>query len=92
MHIWVVRSPVEFLGMAMKASHPFTVFHALPDVMLKVLFRTLTLGPYKIACNCIKTWSKWACELSDDEKALKRGMEPSVRSIMNDKRNHYRRA
>ena len=38
MHIWVVRSPVEFLGMAMKASHPFTVFHALPDMMLKVLF------------------------------------------------------
>ena len=70
----------------MKASHPFTVVHALPDVMLKVLFRTLTLGPYKIACNSIKTWSKWACELSDDEKALKRGMEPSVRSIMNDKR------
>ena len=67
------RFPVDLLGMAMKASHPFTVFHALPDVMLKVLFRTLTLGPYKIACNradLIKTWSQWACELSNDEKAV----------------------
>ncbi|CAJ1458021.1 unnamed protein product [Effrenium voratum] len=42
-----------------------------------------------IACNradLIKTWSQWACELSNDEKALKRGMEPGVRSIMNDKK------
>ena len=96
------RSPVEFL--AIIASHPFTVFHALPDVAegsfrtltlgpytlpgmtLKVLFRTLMLGPYSIACrraDLVKTWSHWAC---NDERALKRGMGPGVRSIMNDKK------
>ena len=58
----VVSSKLDTSGAHMKASRPFTVFHALPDMMLKVLFGTLTLGPFSIACrraDLVKTWSHW---------------------------------
>ena len=75
----IYRSVSAFVDAALLARHPFEQFHTLPDDMLKVVFRTVTLGPAAIAsrrAEILKLWSSWARELDSDEKALKSKMEP----------------
>ena len=74
---------------AVQLKHPFDLYHAVPDELLKVVFDVLTLGPAVIArrrAATLKRWITMARDLEGSEKALKSRMESGVESILRPKR------
>ena len=89
MRFGIYRSPKQWLDDAMQLQHPFDLYHAVPDEMLRVIFEVLTLGPAEIARRRTATlnkWIGWAKELEEDEQALKLSMEKGVEAILRPKR------
>ena len=61
----------------------------LPDCLLKVVFKQLTLSPHELAAERLRklqTWRSWAGELQEQEKSLKASMHPDVADILKPKR------
>ncbi len=65
--------------------HPFDVYHAVPDHLLRVLFDVITLGPATIMQRrntLLSMWRKWASEMNLQESQLKASMEAGVREVL----------
>ena len=74
---------------AIQLKHPFDLYHAVPDGLLKVVFDVLVLGPVAVAAKRaakLKQWLGLAKKLEAEEIELKKGMEPGVESILRPKR------
>ena len=74
---------------AVHLKHPFDLYHAVPDALLRVVFDVLTLGPVEIALRraaTLKRWVSLAHKLEKEETKLKQNMEPGVESILRPKR------
>ena len=85
----IYRTPLSWIHEAKKVEHPFDVFHAVPDHLLRVLFDIVTLGPVaimKMRNEKLNKWLTWAAELNVQEGELKLTMEAGVREILKDKR------
>ncbi|CAE7332700.1 PARP6, partial [Symbiodinium sp. CCMP2456] len=85
----VYRSPESFLREASMLKHPFDVARALPDGMVRALFKVLVEGPVaviKTRLNLLKLWRSWARELEPAESKLRASMAPSVRQVLSGKR------
>ena len=85
----IYRTPLSRIQEAKKVEHPFDVFHAVPDHLLRVLFDIVTLGPVaimKMRNERLNKWLTWAAELNVQEGELKLTMEAGVREILKDKR------
>ena len=85
----VYRSPLEFVREASLLVHPFDLFHALPDIMLVVIFRNLTEGLANVAsrrANILKEWTGWAKELAGKERKLHSNLEKGVAAVLVGKR------
>ena len=85
----IYRTPLSWIQEAKKVDHPFDVFHAAPEQLLRVLFDVVTLGPVAIMQRRnekLNKWLTWAAELNVQEGELKSTMEPGVREILKDKR------
>jgi len=85
----IFRSPKQWVDDAVHLQHPFDLYHAVPDVLLRVVFDVLTLGPAEIALRRAATLKRWvniAHKLDKDEIMLKQNMEPGVESILRPKR------
>ena len=85
----VFHSPREFIDKASLVVHPFDVFHTVPDCMLEVIFRNLTLGPGEIAmrrAQKLKDWLKVASKLAPLEKELHDSLEEGVAAVLKGKR------
>lgn len=85
----IYRSPKQWLDDASQLQHPFDLYHAVPDEMLRVIFEVLTLGPVEIAKRrtaTLRKWIAWAKELEGDEQSLKLSMEAGVEAILRPKR------
>ena len=85
----IFRSPKQWVDDAVHLQHPFDLYHAVPDVLLRVVFDVLTLGPAEIAlrrATTLKRWVNIAHKLEKDENMLKQNMEPGVESILRPKR------
>ena len=85
----IYRSPLTWIGDAKRVEHPFDVYHAVPDHLLRVLFDVVTLGPVAIMQKRnqkLNEWLTWAAEMTLQEEKLKATMEPGVREILKDKR------
>ena len=85
----VFRDPVEFVHESKLVSHPFDMFHALPDSMLKVLFRNLTMQIGDIALRRARTLREWSAFAKDNanlERQLHASMEPGIAAVLKGKR------
>ena len=85
----VYRSPVQFVHQALTLAHPFDSARALPDPLVRVLFRTLTKGPLdimKLRLQKMRLWRDWARELEPAERELHASLHPSVASVLKGKR------
>ena len=85
----VYRSPLAFATLAKQLLHPYDTLVQLPDCLLKVIFKQLTLSPHELSAERLKklqTWRSWATELRDQEKALKASLHPDVADILAPKR------
>ncbi|CAE6914886.1 PARP6, partial [Symbiodinium sp. CCMP2456] len=85
----VYRSPESFLREASMLKHPFDVARALPDGMVRALFKVLVEGPVsviKTRLNLLKLWRGWALELEPAESKVRDSMAPSVRRVLSGKR------
>ena len=85
----IFRSAKQWVDDAVQLKHPFDLYHAVPDELLKVVFDVLTLGPAVIArrrAATLKRWITMARELEGSEKSLKSRLEPGVESILRPKR------
>ena len=85
----IFRSPKQWLDDAVHLKHPFDLYHAVPDALLRVVFDVLTLGPVEIALRRAATLKRWvsiAHKLEKEETELKQNMEPGVESILRPKR------
>ncbi|CAE7332374.1 PARP6 [Symbiodinium sp. CCMP2456] len=81
---WLLqKSPASML------KHPFDVARALPDGMVRALFKVLVEGPVAVIrtrLNLLKLWKSWALELEPAESKLGAGLAPSVRQVLSGKR------
>ena len=85
----IFRSPKQWVDDAVHLQHPFDLYHAVPDVLLRVVFDVITLGPAEIAlrrASTLKRWVELAHKLEKDEVKLKQNMESGVESILRPKR------
>ena len=85
----VYRSPVQFVHQALTLARPFDSARALPDPLVRVLFRTLTQGPLdimKLRLQKMRLWRDWARELEPAERELHASLHPSVASVLKGKR------
>eukprot|EP00435_Cladocopium_sp_Y103_P062683 s616_g24.t1 len=85
----IFRSPKQWIDDAIQLQHPFDLYHAVPDELLKVVFDVLTLGPVEIAIrrtNTLKQWINMSKRLEAEECRLKASMEPGVESILRPKK------
>ena len=85
----VFRSPETFLREACLLKHPFDVARALPDCMVKALFKILVDGPVSVIrtrLEKLKLWRSWAEELAPAEAKLRENMAPSVKQVLGGKR------
>ena len=85
----IYRTPSSWIKEAKLIEHPFDVYHAVPDQLLRVLFDFLTLGPATIMKKrnaLLNKWIGWAAEMNVQESHLKSSMEAGVREILKDKR------
>ena len=85
----VYRPPETFLREACLLKHPFDIARALPDCMVKALFKILVEGPVSVVRTCVeklKLWRSWAEELAPAEAKLRENMAPSVKEVLGSKR------
>ena len=85
----IFRGPKQWIDDAIQLKHPFDLYHAVPDELLKVVFEILSLGPAEIATRRaarLKHWVDVARSLEAEELNLKRNMEPGVEAILRPKR------
>ena len=85
----VYRSPLAFATLSKQLLHPYDTLVQLPDCLLKVIFKQLTLSPHELAAarlRKLQTWRSWAGELQEQEKSLKASMHPDVADILKPKR------
>jgi hypothetical protein len=85
----IFRGPKQWIDDAIQLKHPFDLYHAVPDELLRVVFEILSLGPAEIANRRtakLKQWISLAKSLELEEAKLKKGMEPGVAAILRPKR------
>ena len=85
----IYRTPTSWIREAKLIEHPFDVYHAVPEHLLRVLFECLTMGPASIMKKrnaLLNKWIGWASEMNLQESQLKLSMEAGVREILKDKR------
>ena len=87
----IFRGPKQWIDDAIQLKHPFDLYHAVPDELLRVNFDVLSLGPVEVEIATrraakLKQWVSIAKNLEMEEAKLKRGMEPGVEAILRPKR------
>lgn len=85
----IFRGPKQWIDDATQLKHPFDLYHAVPDELLRVIFEILSLGPVEIATRRaarLKHWVSVAKSLESEELKLKKNMEPGVEAILRPKR------
>ena len=85
----VYRSPLAFATLSKQLLHPYDTLVQLPDCLLKVVFKQLTLSPHELAAERLRklqTWRSWAGDLQEQEKSLKASLHPDVADILKPKR------
>ena len=85
----IFRSPRQWIEDAIQLKHPFDLYHAVPDGLLKVVFDVLVLGPVAVAAKRaakLKQWLGLAKKFEAEEIEMKKGTEPGVESILRPKR------
>ena len=85
----IYRTPTSWISEAKLIDHPFDVYHAVPDHLLRVLFDCMTKGPATVMKRrnvVLNKWIGWASEMNLQESQLKLSMEAGVREILKDKR------
>ena len=85
----IFRGPKQWIDDAIQLKHPFDLYHAVPDELLRVVFEILSLGPAEIANRRtakLKQWISLAKSLELEEAKLKESMEPGVAAILRPKR------
>ena len=83
------RTPASWIKDAKLVEHPFDVYHAVPDHLLRVLFDVITLEPATIMKrrnSLLSKWIKWTSEMNLQESQFKSSMEAGVREVLEDKR------
>ena len=85
----IYRAPLQWIDRALQLEHPFDNFHAVPDLMLDMLFFILTTSPADVCehrVSKIKLWMKWADELKLQERSHKDNLDPEVKRVLAPKR------
>ena len=85
----VFRDMSEFVKLSTQLFHPFDLLTNLPDVLIRCIFRIVTLGPIesmKQRINTLKKWQGWAKELQQDEDLLHNKMDENIRKCLEGKR------
>ena len=89
MGLQVSQSTSLFSAQALTLPRPFDLARALPDHLVRVLFRTLTQGPLdimRLRLNKMKLWRSWAQELEPEERRLHASLHPSAAAADKGKR------
>ena len=84
----VYRSAMDFANLARSIDHPYDLFAAVPDVLLRWIAVYLEKGPIWVAkyrMKVVATWRGWAEELASDEKVLHESLESGVAEILKGK-------
>ena len=85
----VFRDMSEFVKLSRQLFHPFDLLTNLPDVLIRCIFRMVTLGPIesmKQRINTLKKWQGWARELQQDEDLLHNKMDVNIKKCLEGKR------
>ena len=85
----VFRDMSEFVKLSRQLLHSFDLLANLPDVLIRCIFRIVTLGPIestKQRINTLTKWQGWAEELQQDEDLLRNKMDENIRKRLKGKR------
>ena len=77
----VFRDMSEFVKLSRQLFHPVDLLTNLPDVLIRCIFRIVTLGPIEsmqLRINTLKKWQGWAKELQQDEDLLHNKMDENI--------------
>ena len=85
----VYREPLQYVHHALSLQHPFDLARAVPDDLLRVLFKTLTGGPVAVLRSRLlklRQWRAWAKELESENAKLFASMHKDVAAVLRGKR------
>ena len=81
--------PLQYVHHALSLQHPFDLARAVPDDLLRVLFKTLTGGPVAVLRSRLlklRQWRAWAKELESENAKLFASMHKDVAAVLRGKR------